>query len=572
MIRLLKNVFHNISYLFNKILIASLAILVCVMYFSPTMVYALSMQDEKENEYGPYYQKDISNNHVLKDESVKSNIVDSYNNYYILNDFNDDYDKNATYFGSDINTYTENGVVKNIDTTIRKLFAGVVSNYSYGNITNSIKTLYPHSIDKPFKLSRDNTSLFIRLLNYNNTDSPILNNSELIYLLNDNVNFDILIQNNKIYQNLVVNGPIDKYSFDFELNVENGYYTFNEGSLNIYDNDGNYLFTYYAPLAYDSDNCQTAVNVSINEDIITYSIDEEWANSSDRVYPIIIDPEATIWGHSSYDVSVSSKSPTYTLSYEDLSAQGWSLLHEENAYMYVGNHPTYGDTYTFFRVKDSSSDDPLFKAKGKYIKSAYVHIKIADKSLKDGSDSLITCKLNSSFSPTSVNYNNSSSLIAGASDCVKYPITNDTSSIKLDLTDYTKDVIQNGKTNYGFVFYLEKQNDSYVKFYANEYQNWKNGDSGAVPGGMIYYYDSNDIKDYNDVSVTLRPFVKYKYEDGLCYFVSLGIDGKSKFNENVHIKVENSDGSLFYSKNIKTKNDFFVYPNYSVADPEILNT
>ena len=568
----IKHFVNKCAPFFRKVIITIMSVLVGVLYFSPTRVYALSIHEELNNKYGEYYKKELNNRISYNKNDIVSNVVDKIDNYYELDKNTLDNEGIKSYsIENDYSVYYVNGVEKPINTEIKKLFAGVNSSYSYANSTNTIKSSFPKTIDIPFKLTVGDTSLFLTLLNYESNSDPVLNGSELLYPLTNNVNLDVLVDNNKIRQNIVINSPIDDYSFSFNIDVENGYYTFENEVINIYDNDSNYLFTYYAPCAFDKEGIETEVSVSLEDDVVTYSIDSEWSNAFDRVYPITIDPDATIWGHSSIDVSVSYTNPTYTLGYENLKAQNWTLINEFNGYMYVGNNPTFGDTYTFFKIRDNSADDPLYKARNKYVKSVYVDIKIAEKNLSAGDDNLITCRLNAPFSETSVNYNNSSSLISGASDCVSYPITNDTSHIKIDFTDYVKDVIQNNEPNYGHLFLLEKQSQNYVKFYANEYQSYPGHDSGNVPGGVVYYYDNNDIQDFDDVSINLRPFVKYNFNDGICNFLALGIDGKAKYKSNLNIEIK-TDDNIIFSKPIKTKTDFFIYPNYSIADPEILNS
>ena len=107
--RVVKYIYSLLATIITKLLIISLAFFVCVLYFSPTIAYAESIQEEEENEYGPYFEEDITDSGSLIDNTSLLENVKEISNYYSFADDANQEEDNVYYFGNNSNVYYSTG-------------------------------------------------------------------------------------------------------------------------------------------------------------------------------------------------------------------------------------------------------------------------------------------------------------------------------------------------------------------------------------------------------------------------------------------------------------------------------
>ncbi|MBE6642025.1 MAG: DNRLRE domain-containing protein [Ruminococcaceae bacterium] len=109
--------------------------------------------------------------------------------------------------------------------------------------------------------------------------------------------------------------------------------TNSDGQIELSDENGVVVFVIQAPIMYDSANVYSS-DISVetetvdNELIITYTPNAQWLNSSERVYPVVIDPTYTSHPTTMFQTFVSSNKPEF--------------VYNNYRFMFVGdNDPTY---------------------------------------------------------------------------------------------------------------------------------------------------------------------------------------------------------------------------------------
>ena len=128
-------------------------------------------------------------------------------------------------------------------------------------------------------------------------------------------------QLNGIKDEIVLNQNINQHSFSFELYADNCTAVLNEdGTVSLMDENGDAVQTFSAPFAYDSeyidgtlDNHRTNCEYALTDNgdgcyLLMVTVPDEWLNSEDTVYPVVIDP-TTVNVDTFRDASVYSSYP-----------------------------------------------------------------------------------------------------------------------------------------------------------------------------------------------------------------------------------------------------------------------
>ena len=115
---------------------------------------------------------------------------------------------------------------------------------------------------------------------------------------------EYIVSGNGIKESIVVSGPLESYVYSFDMNLGNlipvarddGSYLLTEKN-----NPDNTVFVLEAPYMYDANGIESFdVELSLtqigNKYRLMLSANEEWINSSDRAFPVIIDPTITAYG------------------------------------------------------------------------------------------------------------------------------------------------------------------------------------------------------------------------------------------------------------------------------------
>ncbi|QAA31078.1 DNRLRE domain-containing protein [Clostridium manihotivorum] len=114
----------------------------------------------------------------------------------------------------------------------------------------------------------------------------------------DNTDLQYILNGSDIKENLIINKYNDNTSFSFNINTKNVTPILQQDkSIIFFDSKdkSKKVFQIEAPYMYDkvnnsSDKIEVAINQSKNGYLLTLTPDKTWLSSSDRVYPVTIDP------------------------------------------------------------------------------------------------------------------------------------------------------------------------------------------------------------------------------------------------------------------------------------------
>ena len=129
-------------------------------------------------------------------------------------------------------------------------------------------------------------------------------------------------QLNGVKDEIVLDQNIDKTVFSFELKTENCTASLNDdGTVTLVNANGENVQTFSAPFAYDSKYVEgvydahysgctyTLEQTGTGTYILSVHVDADWLNSSDTVYPVVIDPTTSHIGNM-YDLPIHTKRTT----------------------------------------------------------------------------------------------------------------------------------------------------------------------------------------------------------------------------------------------------------------------
>ena len=279
--------------------------------------------------------------------------------------------------------------------------------------------------------------------------SRIDNETSVMYSnIMPNVDLEYVLVNNKVKENIILNKPQNSYTFEFSL-ATNGLYAKldGNGSIIFYDSATNTSrYTIPAPYMYDG-NGELSYNVSysLSTDVagvydLTVTADFEWINSSDRSWPITIDPTLAP-DYAVYDAYVTSSSP--------------STNYGMTTYMQINSTSTaliYIDLY----------DLP----EGATVTSAYLDVPFYHTNVSQGLYTSVNAyRALSSWSETSVTYNTMPTLKSASSGNTYLEASSlNTSASPAETSFYIKsDVtawLANPSTNYGIALKYQSGNST----------------------------------------------------------------------------------------------------------------
>lgn len=147
-----------------------------------------------------------------------------------------------------------------------------------------------------------------------------LNSKASYESISDNIDLDIELTPTSVKDTIVLNKPcITPQEYTYYIKSEGLYATLNDdGSLDFTDNKGNSVFFISPAMMYDSsENSEYSYDIETRLSeyeegyLLTLIPDNDWINSEERVYPIMIDPEVTLDSEIT-GVYVDQKSPDKT--------------------------------------------------------------------------------------------------------------------------------------------------------------------------------------------------------------------------------------------------------------------
>ena len=113
----------------------------------------------------------------------------------------------------------------------------------------------------------------------------------------DNVDLEYLINGLGVKENIIVKEKASSYSYSFELKLNGLTAELNsDGSVSLTNGDGEISYLIPAPVVYDSVGAPGSASFTLLDNgngkyTLTVTADSAWMNSSERAYPVTIDPE-----------------------------------------------------------------------------------------------------------------------------------------------------------------------------------------------------------------------------------------------------------------------------------------
>lgn len=238
--------------------------------------------------------QDIDNNLTLEDDGDSQKYMTSDSRITFINSFR----PNEELFTLSENGYSismmliGNNTSSNLSLTTDELQLGTISTPAVNNSPARIVGKSFDSIDEAATI--DNRSSIV----YNNVKA--------------NTTIEYVLQGNDLKENIIVSAPCESYEYQFQMNLVGLRAELDDkGNIQLYDlQNGQSQYIIPAPYMYDNNGeYSTAVTYKLNSAkdgvyLLNINADEDWVNSSDRAFPVTIDPsifgDEIVWDSYTY--------------------------------------------------------------------------------------------------------------------------------------------------------------------------------------------------------------------------------------------------------------------------------
>ncbi|WP_156946308.1 DNRLRE domain-containing protein, partial [Clostridium akagii] len=282
-----------------------------------------------------------------------------------------------------------------------------------------------------------------------------------------------------VKENIVINKASDNALYKFNLNAKNLTPVLQEDkSIIFYDSKdkSKQVFKIVSPVMYDKTG-QTSNNIDIKLNQIKdgYELiltpDKTWLGSSDRVYPVTIDPSMTtsLDKTNIHDNFVCSNDPSNK---------------SQNQYVRVGQTPVVGTTRTYIKF-----DLPQLST-GDMITSAQLNLELCSGVSKISNNQVNVHKINQDFNPDTISWGSQPSYDSNIEALSNISLNQD-QWVNWDITSIAKQWFTQGN-NYGLM--LEEDNGgNYSAFWAsNIYSTY----ASARPQVSFNFINNSGIENY----------------------------------------------------------------------------
>ena len=396
---------------------------------------------------------------------------------------NDDGSITAEIYDRDI-FYLDKGKYKECDDTI------VDSGKIFENKTNKIKTMFSKE-EVRYALLLDNDYLIMKYID--NKPKVINHNKNMISYkgIQKDIDIEYELRNGNLKESIVIN-TIDSVKelngFQFEIDtsldikVDNNCVLFYKDKTIIYklpipymvDNNKNYNY-----------NLKYSLSTNEKKKILTIDLDKEWLISSDRVYPVIVDPTIiNAQGENCFDTYISSANPDSNLNISEKNRV--SVYSDDiNRTLIKFKLPEIDSSYSIvnasMRLYTSNSDIVLFLNP----KAINVHA------------------MNQDWDETNATWNNSNSNYDSHIEDSFYPAFDlDNNSNAETIVNLTKLVKRwySGKPNYGVILKCNDETFNGDSYFYTSFSKTYDGihETGLRPLLTISYRKQDGIQDYMD--------------------------------------------------------------------------
>ena len=370
--------------------------------------------------------------------------------------------------------YLNEGVWEEINNSM------ILNGSIYTNINNLFNVELPENIDenKELTVEKDGYELSFSVDNIENSSAIVENNivvsdtefesadkaisqtqSSITYSdIADNTDLQYIVTPNSIKENIIISNKEsvkDTYTFTFETNGLDAEKLY-DGTIVFKDENSVIKFRIPRPVMTDSNfTFSYDIGVSLTENAddtvaLEYIPSIDWTNSSDRVYPITIDPAITVDGEESSFIE--DTFVEYDKTKPNLAEQN----HANDSLAIITNIPTEGEIDT--SIKDIESklytkiDTNFFKNLGSDIVFTEVQYIIAGVTTTDGK--LFAREITGDWDVNTVTYNTKPKLSSEIIDYYTSPLPegeefDDFAYVHFNITKVFNEWF-NGKDNKGF--------------------------------------------------------------------------------------------------------------------------
>ncbi|AJA46845.1 tRNA(Glu)-specific nuclease WapA [Clostridium pasteurianum DSM 525 = ATCC 6013] len=295
------------------------------------------------------------------------------------------------------------------------------------------------------------------------------------------VDLQYVISGNNVKENILLNKKIDNAVFNFNLKVSNVVPVLQEDkSIIFYDSKdkSKAVFKIDTPFMYDKvGNTSESIDITLKETKEGYALtvipDKSWLHSSERVYPVTIDPSMQT------SLNVNSIHDTFVASID--SSNKWN-----NIFVRTGQTPgNVGLTKTYIKF-----DLPQLST-GDMITNAQLNLAYAYNYSSNPGNQVNVHKVNTNFDPKNINWGSQPSYDSRIEDFALVNNPGQDTWKSWNITSIAKQWFTNGN-NYGLM--LEQDSGGgYSAFWSSDV-----GDaySGARPQASFFYVNNTGIENY----------------------------------------------------------------------------
>jgi RHS repeat-associated protein len=451
-------------------------------------------------------KRDRNTKHFIKDDYTYEADVYPYAVHYIKDGKWEDIDNN---------------LVEAIDDENAPILQNKVNDFAvkFAKKSDSKKLVRIQKDKYEISWGMDNATAIDITVNQDNTDSSLTGNekqrslkniiSSVEYLeIQDNVDLQYKLLGDIVKENIIIKDKVDNTKFVFNLNVKNLTPKLQEdNSIIFYDNceTDNVIFKMEAPYMYDASHEESnKVAINLNEEGNGYKLcltpDNEWLSSSERKFPITIDPpvSTSLVRQDIHDAHVCSN---------------YSGTNYENSYILktgYGSSSGVNRTYIAFTLPTLSSADLVTDAV------------IGLYNVSSGSTKQVNVhKVNGAWSSSSITYSNAPSYDGKIID---YQLISSSGYYYWHITPIVKAWYATGN-NTGLMIKNQDEGTGYTEYYASDtssaytnlraqvtinyvnnsglesYWTYHSASAGRAGTGYVNDYNGNLIFTHDDLSM-----------------------------------------------------------------------
>lgn len=267
-----------------------------------------------------------------------------------------------------------------------------------------------------------------------------------------NIDLRFFVDNNAVKEELVLHSKPEQNLFTYEANMKGLEAKEGQnGEILFQDKEGNTFYTLTRPFMYDSaesvsHNMSMKLRLEKGKTYIDVTLDQEWINSPDRKFPVIVDPSVIIHDATTEDNMISSTYP---------NSNYWL-----DPSIYTGKQVYYGTTRTLmrFNLKNLLSGAKITSANFRL--SSHSNINGYDHTAGVG-----VYPISKSWDTTTVTWNDQPTIEPQVSSL---NVTTD-ADYTYFITNLVKDWYSGKKANYGFMLKNTDENVNRKMFWSSDY-------------------------------------------------------------------------------------------------------